>query len=144
MDATQIRQALQAALEGVVSDPAGIAEDLDPTRFVDAAGNLRGDAVRAMVDRHRGGAPARKTSAKERALDEAVRRGWITREEARAKLEEARSRANPTERPGTAKERAAVWSEAKWGKPGPDGKRSGKEQGLAEARRRFGPPKDAA
>jgi len=109
MDGTEIRARLEAALVGVVPDPAGIAEDLDPTRFVDDAGELRGDAVTAMVERYRtlSGATRRK-SGRAAGLAEAERR--FGAKSARRSAADA-----------------------------PDTSLTGRAAGLAEAERRFGP-----
>lgn len=116
MDTTEIRARLEAALEAVgVPDPAAVAEDLDPARFVDDAGELRADAVEALAARYRtmSGATRRKTG---RA----------------AGLAEAERRFGP--KPASKSAAGA-----------PDTSLTGRAAGLAEAERRFGPsPHDAA
>ena len=74
MDATQIRQQLQAALEGVVPDPGAVVDDLDLTRFADEAGEVNGAAVEALAERYRGLAGSTPKKGRAAGLAEADRR----------------------------------------------------------------------
>ncbi len=53
MNPAQVKMRLQAALEGVVPDPAAFVDDLDVSRFVDEAGEPLEDAITVLAERYR-------------------------------------------------------------------------------------------
>lgn len=122
VDSNQVSEALAAALEGVVPDPAAVVEDLHLPRFVNDAGELDETAVTALADRYRTLTGRKPAGGREQGKAEAERRFG--------------------KKEGAARERADAVLAKRFGvKPErPAQPLTARERGRAEARRRFGPP----